>query len=423
VRTAFSSLAGFVALAALFASSKVERVAPEPRSEWGRPAGPAPTAKSANSERPTPRPVVLRDGMLDAPLFAEELAKVRAAVVRALEANEALPVEVLSASRLATLHAVAKAGKLREGGKKCAVAPTEDDVILAAHPKVLSGTFSLPCLGARCNLDVAVVPFEFGTRQFGTAPLLEAGGTPSDPTSVPSWEQTIASDDNEPRAGKATTGGGVGLGARGGLLGEFSFHVRGAFGFAKTPTDESFAGVVAKAKECGTKTAGQLLLAVDAKGKVTRCEAESPCLCRVFSKQTFDAGAEGRRLVAFVQEAGELGGSPGAVGWGSAGLLPGPNGPRVRPSSKQRVRRRSDGNERPRERALSACFGKEGARATFELHSTLDETGRVTAARLDESDLTEEQSTCVLGVAKTLGYRCPDAAGDVVQVRYDVVAR
>jgi hypothetical protein len=29
----------------------------------------------------------------------------------------------------------------------------------------------------------------------------------------------------------------------------------------------------------------------------------------------------------------------------------------------------------------------------------------------------------VLGVAKTLGYRCPDAAGDVVQVRYDVVAR
>jgi hypothetical protein len=273
--------------------------------------------------------------MLDAPLFAEELAKVRAAVVRALEANEALPVEVLSASRLATLRAVAKAGKLREGGKKCAVAPTEDDVILAAHPKVLSGTFSLPCLGARCNLDVAVVPFEFGTRQFGTAPLLEAGGTPSDPTSVPSWEQTIASDDNEPRAGKATTGGGVGLGARGGLLGEFSFHVRGAFGFAKTPTDESFAGVVAKAKECGTKTAGQILLAVDAKGKVTRCEAESPCLCRVFSKQTFDAGAEGRRLVAFVQEAGELGGSPGAVGWGSAGLLPGPNGPRVRPSSNR----------------------------------------------------------------------------------------
>jgi hypothetical protein len=195
----------FVALAALGAStacSAVERPAPEPRPEAAPlrpepapvrpeppPLPPEPTSESPGApdtkpqpDPPKPRPVVLREGSMEAPLFTDEVGKVRAAAVRVLEANEVLPVEVLSDARLATLRAVARAGKLRAGGKKCAAPPTEDDVILTAHPRALTAAFSLLCGGTQCNSDLVVVPFHARLRTAGTPPLLEAGATPSDPS-------------------------------------------------------------------------------------------------------------------------------------------------------------------------------------------------------------------------------------------------
>jgi hypothetical protein len=369
--------------------------------------------------------VVVTDDTVEVPLFADEVTKVRASALRALEENTLVPVEVLSDARVAALRAIAKTGKLREGGPTCAVPPSEDDVIRAAHPEVLSASFSLLCMGDRCNSDLALLPFGERVRSSDAAALLEAFASPDDPTSVASWEAALQRADAQPRRPAPTNLVGDSLGF-GGLLGAFSFRLVGTFGFSAPPAETAFEASVARAKKCGTQSSGNLVLEVDAKGKVTRCEHPSSCVCQAFSKQTFGEGAAGRRVLASVQEATRVGGGPpvglGSLGSVGGGRLGGRLGSKPGTVSVLHVvgKHPRDALESQRESTLTTCFQEQTSQLQLELHSTLDESGRVTLASVAMGALSDTQRACVVRVAKTFAYVCPARAGDVREVRYVV---
>jgi hypothetical protein len=369
--------------------------------------------------------VVVTDGTIEAPLFADEVGKVRAAALRALEENAILPVEVLSDAQVTALRAIAKTGKLRDGGPTCAVPPSEDDVIRAAHPEVLSASFSLHCMGGHCNSDLVLLPFGERVRSRVGSPLLEAFASPDDPTSVASWEAALRREDAQPHRPEPTNLVGDGFGF-GGLIGAFSFRLVGTFGFGSSLAETAFEASVARAKKCGSQSSGTLVLDVDAKGKVARCEHASSCVCQAFSKQTFGEGAAGRRVLASVVEATRVGGGPtaglGSLGSLSEGRLGGAHGAKPRTVRVHEVvgKHSRDAQESQCESTLTTCFQDQTSQLQLELHSTLDEGGRVTSASVAKGTLSDTQRACVVRVAKTFAYVCPTRAGDVREVRYVV---
>jgi hypothetical protein len=149
---------------------------------------------------------------------------------------------------------------------------------------------------------------------------------------------------------------------------------------------------------------------------VTRCGHDSTWICQAFSQHRFDEGADRRPLRAFVQEAIDVSARGSWVGLSTLGggelRGPAPKKPgKARVFRKSTNVRRSDGQERKRETTLAACFDGATTKLAFELHSTLDESGRVSSVSVDNSDVSEAQRECVLRVAKTLGYRCPETKG------------
>ena len=404
----------------------LEATAPAPaRSAPAAPVLSSTQASLAPAVAPA-RAAVLLAGSMEAPLFSDELARVRAAVAKKLDGNVVFPVRTLSPERMAELTAVARSGKLRADGPKCAAPPSEAEVLHAAYPDLVVARWSLICVGDQCNahIEARAEPYRMHSVVGRSAPALLLLPSATDPTSVADWEAVIAADIVvKPEGGLG--GGGIAMGIGGLVSGDGPMRVGriDAFHFDVSPEAADFAREEKAVAACTERArVASALLAIGRDGRVTRCEergAKSGCYCAAFSRHDFGKATVERRAVIELARAGR--GGPDRI----APFVPMGAPPRRPPA----VHVEQSGvtfdepfaQRAPREAALEPCF-VSGNDLELDLESKLDARGTVTAVRITKGGklLGDTERACVEAAAKTFVYRCPDQPGDVVWGRFSV---
>jgi hypothetical protein len=202
--------------------------------------------------------------------------------------------------------------------------------------------------------------------------------------------------------------------------------------WAALPSSESFAREQRALDACvaaGAKFAtGAMTLAVDASGKVTRCEAHpdprqrsvADCACTALSTHAFQAGAADRRLRLEVTYRKDT--KPFDI----RKSLDGPPSAGPRPRVEVSVVPSEDGGVLGDDfemtdalgalgPAVAACFRPLPARHEDALTATvdLDESGAITAVALSGADWTDAATrSCVDGALRSRGVSCPVGKGE-----------
>ncbi len=280
---------------------------PTPASAIARPA-PRPSAEEHPS-RPAPRelagrPVVLRDVGL-AVLFRDEVAQLNEAARRALEGAGLHPI---AASEQAKLEAIAASGRLVDGGPVCAIGPTAEDALYAAHPDLTHAELDLDCMFRRCSIGLAV--YTTRLRKHGSesgAPVVRVSANVAAPLDVTSWEGALAASPLEPVTPSRGTGGGEGIGTLGfgSTRPGWLIGVVTALGaFTQPPPSHAFDAEERALSACPRPppfTLPTMLLGVGADGAVERCEVEPAgplerCACGVVGAHRFEPASGKRRV-------------------------------------------------------------------------------------------------------------------------------
>lgn len=361
-----------------------------------------------------PAPVLWLEVRNDAPLFRDETAQVVEAVSRSLEATGRFKVIIPEEEKAG--RALAARGRLVAKGPICAAAPSEAETLNAAFPGLLVGTLTLSCTQDGCSLSASVSDQRYRVHTFSPGKVVvQQWAHVADPTQVASWKQALAP---EPAAWapELPAGGGtsIGLGMMG--IGGIAVSLSRLQGFQleRQPTISDFTPQeLARVAKCGGKGSAPVVLGIDAKGGVTRCEAPLPCQCAELTKHRFPA-AKGTGRVVLQLEHGSALAFPGGSPFSEQGRVAVVQGGVTYDEPGERGRARGT--------ALLKCFAKGRDGLTFEVRSALDETGRPQSAKVTGNALGPEERACVEKTALGFTYRCPDAPGDEVWGKFSVLA-
>lgn len=372
----------------------------------------------------------------DAPLFEDELARVREAAIARFVSTSRGKFTPVTDERIAALRAVAKSGKLREDGPVCAAPPTEAAAIRAAFPDSVLGEGALLCSGEQCNGSFSVRDERYS--EWVTAPsevLSELSPSPKNPARVDDWIAAIGADTPAAPAPAMEGMGGVGYGM---ALGDGPIAVAWSFrfGFSAGAAEPDFKpeSTVANAKCQFPKMESiTMVLSVGGDGAVTRCEVrdekaglDAACVCKAYSEHRFDASDHERRLRLWI---GRTAGPPAAsppkstngetIGLGGGAkrngvLVMQQGGSAAEPFDAAKAR----------EDALVGCFaarkGTASGRVNFAVVSTLDERGGIThtTLRAPKEALNDAETKCIGDVAKRFLFTCPEQAGEEAELLF-----
>jgi hypothetical protein len=229
-----------------------------------------------------------------------------------------------------------------------------------------------------------------------------------------------------PDAGNGVVGGvlggmgrGFGVGGGGPAHEHLVIDVEPGGPWASPPSPKDLAGEQRRFDACpATKTIfDEVLIGVDAHGKVDRCEGrEQKCLCDALRGHAFPAGAPLRRARVRFAKSGS------ASGFGKLGPLNG------KAKLDFFVHLHGYGSEfkddstamRAQEKGLEACFAPTASPQRFEADvvMTVDEGGVVKDAHVTKGHdaMSEKELACVTKWAVALKLSCETLGGDPVRV-------
>jgi hypothetical protein len=322
-------------------------------------------------------------------LFPEEVEAVRQKATEALARSERFAP--WSAQRMEAVQALVAAGRLRDAGPVCALAPTLEDVLDANAPTTPRLSLELGCdsppgdCALRATLDLR-----------------------TDPSAMRAWTVAVAEDSLDRWLGAATRlaptdpMGFGGLGLSGGgpppVVRAAVLHSRGVF--ASTDDAMAWHGPERDLVACHDASPSRTedvdvwpLLALGHQGNVTRCaprealtgaEARAgECFCKALGHANFSAGSGARRVLLTVVDYGP-----------TAPQLKTPEGefaPKLDPANVDDPGKQGLGRALESSRALKECVVKRGKTpsTTAEITVDLDEGGHVTrgAAKASEPAL------------------------------------
>jgi len=381
----------------------------------------AATPAAASSASPTRRADIV-DSYDESLLFADEVAHLQEVSRELVAAQHVAPVQVLSRQEHEELAALVASGRLRKGGPVCAIAPSKTRV-------------------GNANVGGLGIVVRFACSETATcdvrAELVDGVGPPSNFAYLPeldNWGAIVRAKGDVPSGGdvaaieRALRAAPVEAfswakrtpPARAPLVrrpGHRAITVRIAGGWPAPPKASDFASVQPAIDACGgTKSFPKsVVVAVGPSGAVARCEPSDGgsdplalCACRVLAKQSFGAGAAGRRLLLEVERAVAKGTLPTAVST---------PGPRATPEISAAPPEASLTNDWEFSDSLGSafeplavCFHPLAARRDDDttVALDLDEAGFVKSATLNDTAwMTDAQRTCAQKAATTLKFQCP----------------
>jgi len=402
--------------------------APAPETPSPPPAEPAPP--------PPPRPkhlAVQLPGHYDAMLFDDEAARLDVVARDKLAAQIAAPIELVPEPALAALRALVAAGRVRDGGPRCAQPPTFERAVRLNYPDAWAARAETACMGgSQCTLWLYVrEPNELGDwfHVLEWPVRAEASVNVKAVTDVAAFETALRGlelDPPEPEPSDGSGGGfgfgvlghGFGLGGGGARHRHLLFDIESAGPWTTAPAVKDFARDQKRFDACPAGRGGlyeELVIDVDARGKVDRCAGvESKCLCDVMTAHAFSAGAPLRRARIRFNATGSGGGGFGKLG--------------KRGKRDVFVHMRGYGSEfhddfdvmREHDKALAKCFAPSASPQRFEFDVTMnvDETGVVTAASVTHgrTALSNAEDACVSTWARSLRFSCEGLAGETAEV-------
>ncbi len=154
-----------------------------------------PPRASPSPARPA-RPAVvvfLRDTFVDAPLFEDEVERLEKIAIQRLESADHR-LRFVSATELEELGRVARAGKLRAHGPRCAVPPSPAEVIHAAFPTLHVGQVSFRCWGQECSVRYGLYRGAHLGVPRPRDKVMEGLASPTDPVSETAWKTAMSTD-------------------------------------------------------------------------------------------------------------------------------------------------------------------------------------------------------------------------------------
>lgn len=365
----------------------------------------------------------------DAPLFEDELDRVKDALSQSVEQQFPERFVGVRAADERRARSLVENRQLKQGGPRCAEAPSLAEALAVAHPNVLEGRLVFSCTEGSCSVQATVYGERYAVHEEPPRKVLfERTITVLEPKLIDRWLSLVSEATNAwaPRAPPAAEG--FLMGALGGMV-PSGLSLRSAHGFGVSVTDAQLQKELKQAGKC-TEEFTRVVLELSPSGGVSRCEAASSCACGAFSKLRLEKGDAGRRVVLETQwgHPSALDGALGLRGTGS-GRVFGLGGAGLGSSDPNAVARvsssRSSYDEDPsrlsdRAKLLARCFGKGRKAARFEVRSVLSSTGKPTSTRAAGRDLTDAERACVEKVAGAFSYRCPDAEGDEAAVEFSV---
>jgi hypothetical protein len=372
----------------------------------------------------TPHQALLLPGSYDAPLFEDEAARLDAAAREKVATQNVAPVAIVDDAEIGKLRALVKAGRVREGGPKCARPPKLERAVRMHYRDAWAVQAETACMGSQCTLWLFVREPKglLGWDHAREWPVLvEASENVTAVTDVAAFEAAMRGIEfarHEQGVEGGMMGGigrGFGMGSGGPPHRHLVIDVEGAGPWAAAPFTKDLAGDQKRFDACpaSDQMFEELLIDVDASGKVDRCAGAAHCLCDVIRGHRFEAGKPLRRArVRF----GHDGGS-GGLGFGSG---------KVGLGGKTRdffVHLRGHGSEfdddfdvmRASEKPLAACFTATPSPKRFDakVAMTVDESGVVKAASVTQGrdELTDKEAACVTAWARALRFSCETVAG------------
>jgi len=395
-----------------------------PPKEPEKPAEPAPPPPPAPP--PAPRQAVLMPGRYDAMLFHDEQAKLDAAARAALAAQTDVPVALVSEADIAKLEKLVAAGRVREGGPKCAKAPTLERATRLAYPDAWGARAETACMGSECTLwlylrePAEILDWREADRWTVRG---EASVNVQAVTDVAVLERELRALKLEKPGDKGVEGGvmgglighGFGMGSGGPPHRHLLLDIEAAGPWTAPPALKDLEGEQKKFDACpGTKGLfEELLIDVDAKGKVDRCETEAPkCLCDVIRGHAFAAGPPLRRARVRFGDSGGMGfghGIGGRIGDRKREVLVLVRGYGSNFGDDSDVMHEHD-------KELKACFAPTDKKERFDanVEMTVDERGTVTEAHVGKGKdrMNDKEAACVSKWARSLAFSCETAGGD-----------
>ncbi len=346
----------------------------------GAAAGGARSPASKPERRITPgtqRWVVLEAVDRDAPLFGDELDRVQAAALAAIDRTPGL--RAVPKEEVARLRALAGAGRAREDGPVCAAAPTFAELLSRSYGEPVHARLALDCIGEHCfaGIDVAgelevVVKVESAHDVAAWERALQ--GALLAPTKSSTLDPAPASDEAGPWV---------------------VAHVLAFGDFARIPQRAQLS--TNELAACEGASRSSMLVSVSADGRAERCErlegdVDSFCACTALSRHDFGAATGERRLTLQLTRTG------------AASALGSPRQPIfVSTDSGEPALRRAE-----HARALQPCITAATRKGKLEASLLLAESGAVQSAELGKDDLlTATERACVLDALGELKLTCP----------------
>jgi hypothetical protein len=371
---------------------------------------------------------VLLPGSYDALLFDDERARLDAAARDKLSAQTVSPVSIVADADIGKLRALVKAGRVREGGPKCAKPPKLERAVRLRYPDAWAAQAETACMGSECTLWLFVrEPKQLlGWDHARDWPVrAEASMNVQAVTDVAAFESAIRGIDFAPPEERVEggmmggIGSGFGMGGGGPPHRHLVIDVDAAGPWAAIPSPKDLAGEQKRFDACPATDDWfeTVLVDVDPSGKVDRCAGAPHCLCEVIRSHRFEAGKLLRRAhVRFARSGSDAGFGSGKLGLG-------------RKKHDFFVHLRGHGSEfdddldvmRASEKALSACFTPTPSPNRFdaEIAMIVDESGVVKDASVTRGrdELTDKEVGCVATLARALRFSCETASsGDTANV-------
>ncbi len=368
---------------------------------------------------------MLLPGSYDAPLFDDEKTRLDALARDKLSAQKAAPIAIVADAEIAKLRALVRAGRVREGGPKCARSPNLERAVRLHYPDAWAAQAETACMGSECTLWLFVrEPKQLlGWDHAREWPVhAEASANVEAVTDVAAFETAMRGIDFAPPEDRGVEGGvmggmgrGFGIGSGGPPHRHLVIDVEAAGPWAVAPSSKDLAGEQRRFDACPASDnfLEELLVDVDASGKVDRCAsgAAPHCLCDVIRSHKFDAGKPLRRAHVRFSRSG------GASGFGKGGL--GLSGGK----RDFFVHLRGHGSDfdddfevmKASEKTLAACFAPTPSPHRFDARvaMTVDESGVVKAANVSRGreELTDKEAACVTKWALALRFSCETLSG------------